>query len=250
MPYDYPIALAFVVGLFSTLHCMGMCGNIMGALSLGLPLDVRTAPARHGGYVLAYNAGRILTYTVLGAIAGGGSSIVVTRLDPYVWQTAAGLIAALTLVLIGLYLTGWATWVRRADRLGQWAWRRVEPLGRRLLPVRSPLHATLAGLVWGLLPCGLVYYALVLAVPLADPLRGAAFMFAFGLGTLPALLATGLVTGWLARMAQRPRTRQLAGLTLIAMGIGILAWGQPLLMSESSLSNQPITTEATDYVHR
>jgi sulfite exporter TauE/SafE len=251
MPHDYPFALAFLVGLFSTLHCVGMCGNIMGALSLGLPLQVRSTPARHGGYVLTYNLGRLATYALLGAAAGAGGTLLGSRLDPHVWQGVAGLIAALTLILIGLYLSGWAPWVRQVDLLGRGLWRRVEPLGRRLLPVRSPGQALLAGMIWGLLPCGLVYYALLLTVPLADPWQGAAFMAAFGLGTLPSLLATGLVTGWLARVSRRPRSRQFAGAALIALGGSLLLWGQlGMQQHHHPLSLEPETVQLPHHDHR
>jgi sulfite exporter TauE/SafE len=226
MPEHLSYVVAVLVGLFSTTHCIGMCGNIMGAMSLGLPLEIRQRPARLGGFVLAYNLGRLLTYAVLGLAAGAIGGLIATRVDPAAWRLSSGLLAALTLGLVGLYLTGWASWVRQIDRLGSGLWRRVGPFGRRLLPPRGMPSAVLAGMIWGLLPCGLVYYALLLALPVGSATGGALFMLAFGIGTLPGLMTTGMLAGWLARLARRPAMRQLAGASLLGLGLGILVLGQ------------------------
>lgn len=223
---EYSLIMAFTLGLFSTLHCLGMCGNIMGALTLSLPGEIRQRPPAIIGFVLAYNLGRILTYALLGLIVGLTGQWLGSGLDPDRWRQLASLLAALAMILAGLYLTGWFPATRLLEGMSGGLWRRIEPWGRRLLPIRTLPAALLAGMVWGWLPCGLVYYALLLALSEGDALHSSLLMAAFGLGTLPSLLATGVMSGWLARMARMQPVRRMAGSLIIILGLGILAWGQ------------------------
>lgn len=220
------VAFAFTLGLLSSLHCIGMCGGIVSALACSLPTAVERNPLQRNGYVLLFNLGRILTYSLLGAVVGAGGDALVDRFDPMVWRRLAAVIAGIGLLLIGGYLGGWVPAVRRVDLLGRGLWRRLERLGRRLLPIRSPLAALATGAVWGWLPCGLVYYALLAAAPLADPLAAATFMAAFGLGTLPSLQAAGLLGGLLIRFARDSRARTVAATAIALLGLAalLLAW--------------------------
>jgi sulfite exporter TauE/SafE len=150
-----------------------------------------------------------------------------------VWRQIAGFLAAVTMILIGFYLTGWFPLLRNMDRLGGFVWKRLEPVGRRLLPIKTLPGALLAGLVWGWLPCGLVYYALFLALPLGDPWLGGVFMFIFGLGTLPAMVATGTFTGWLTRLGRKVLLRKAAGVVMILIGLLTLLFGTDLFLLSS-----------------
>jgi sulfite exporter TauE/SafE len=116
------------------------------------------------------------------------------------------------------------------DRLGGGLWKLLEPIGRRLLPVRTPQAAFLSGLIWGWLPCGLVYYALILALPLSDPIMSGLFMLAFGLGTLPVMLGTAVFAGALARLGRNVRLRQAAGIVVILVGILGLLFGADIFL--------------------
>lgn len=227
------LALAFTVGFFSAIHCFGMCGGIVGALSLSLPSPVRERPAHLLGYVLLYNLGRILVYVVLGLLVGAGGQLLGWEIGDELWRQIAGGLAALTLILVGFYLTDWFPQLRRMDRLGDLLWRRLEPLARAVLPIRSHSGALLAGLIWGWLPCGLVYYALFLALPLGAPWKSGLFMLMFGLGTLPAMLATGALTGWLTRLGRNRGLRQAAGLILAVFGLGMLLFGLDVFLIPS-----------------
>ncbi len=227
------LVLAFTVGFFSAIHCFGMCGGIVGALSLSLPAAVRERPVSLLGYVSLYNLGRILVYVLLGLLVGAGGQLLGWGVGDELWRQVAGAVAAVTLVLVGLYLTDWFPPLRRMDRLGNVLWRRLEPLARRILPIRSYPGALLAGLIWGWLPCGLVYYALFLTLPLGGPWKSGLFMLAFGLGTLPAMLATGALTGWLARLGRNRRLRQAAGLVLALFGLGMLLFGLEVFLIPS-----------------
>ena len=201
----------FLIGLLGGTHCIGMCGGIVGALSLG----GTSRPALH----LAYNAGRLASYALAGAIAGalGGASLVLA--DQLPLRLFLYLAANLMLVALGLYLMG----VRRAlaftERLGQRLWRHVQPHTRRFLPVRTVAQALPLGLLWGWLPCGLVYSALVMALTSGSAQRGALLMLAFGAGTLPNLLLAGLMALRLRAYAGNRWLRFAAGVLTIAFGM-------------------------------
>jgi len=107
----------------------------------------------------------------------------------------------------------------RLERAGGTIWKRMEPFGRRLLPVRTPIQALGVGLIWGWIPCGLVYSMLVTAVSSGSALKGAGLMLAFALGTLPNLLIIGAMAGAAARLSRSVVLRQVAGGTVILLGL-------------------------------
>ena len=201
----------FLVGLLGGGHCVGMCGGIVGALSLG-------GAARFPLH-LAYNAGRIASYALAGALAGalGGASQVLA--DQLPMRLTLFLLANLMLILLGLYLMGANRALLWIERAGQSLWRRVQPLTRRFLPVRTVGQAFPLGLLWGWLPCGLVYSALVTALSSGSAGRGAGLMLAFGLGTLPTLLLAGLLAARLNEFLAKPVVRFIAGLIVLAIGL-------------------------------
>lgn len=213
---------AFIVGLLGGVHCVGMCGGIVGALSLGLPAE-RNLPL-----LLAYNLGRIGSYTFAGALMGALGFYFSGLLPVQTAQRVLLSFAGLFLILMGLYLAGWWNGLSRLERAGGVLWRRLEPLGRGLLPVRSVRHGFLLGLLWGWLPCGLVYSALVWTVSAGGAVEGAMLMLAFGLGTLPNLLLMGVAAAQLNRWVRQPALRVAAGCLVMVFG-GLLlfdAWGR------------------------
>jgi len=218
--------LAFTIGLFSTLHCLGMCGGIVSALTCSIPTALHTNDLQRNLYILFFNLGRVLVYVMFGLVAGATGGALFETLDPTVWRRTASAVAGISLILAGLYLGGWVPMVRRIDLLGRSLWRRIEPVGRRFLPVRTPSAALAAGLVWGWLPCGLVYYSLMVAAPLGDAMSGALFMLAFGLGTLPGMYATGMFGGMMIRLAHSHRVRRVAAGTIMTIGLATLLLGQ------------------------
>lgn len=210
MPDTGFIAL-FLVGLLGGAHCVGMCGGIVGALVMG-------APARWS-MLLAYNAGRILSYGVAGAIAGalGAASLglegqVPARLILY-------LLANVMLIALGFYLLGVTQALAFTERAGQKLWRFLQPLTRRFLPARTVGQAFPLGLLWGWLPCGLVYSALASALSAGSAQRGALLMLAFGLGTLPNLLLAGILLARLNEFVRRPVVRMVSGLLVLGFGL-------------------------------
>jgi len=218
MLIDVSLISAFLVGLLGGVHCVAMCGGIVTALSFGLPEAERSGFARWR-YLLAYNAARITSYTLAGALMGGVGWLAANWSGLQQVQLFLQFLAALFMVALGLYLGGWWQGLARVERAGSWVWAGLEPLGRRFLPVKSPGQAFLLGLIWGWLPCGLVYSVLVWSISTGSPLSGAALLLSFGLGTLPNLLAMGAAATWLSARVRDRRTRQLAGLVVILFGL-------------------------------
>ena len=170
-------------------------------------------------FLLAYNTGRIASYVAAGALAGGVGAWAANLVSVHRAQLGLQVVAGLFMILLGLYLAGWWPVLGHLERAGGVLWRRIEPLGRRLLPVRTLPQALGIGLVWGWLPCGLVYSALVWAIGAGGAGKGALLLLGFGLGTLPALLAMGTAAVALANWARRPIMRRAAGTLVVLFGV-------------------------------
>jgi len=127
--------------------------------------------------------------------------------------------ASLALIASGLYLSGRGAWVGRVEAAGALIWRRIEPWSRPLLPVTSVTRALGIGAIWGWLPCGMVYGALLLALASGSAAGGAATMLAFGLGTLPNVLAIGLASRTRAFGRAGPRLRMASGALVCVLGL-------------------------------
>ncbi|ATJ81686.1 sulfite exporter TauE/SafE family protein [Halomonas beimenensis] len=210
-----PLAAAFVFGLLGGAHCIGMCGGIMSALTFAVPPSMRH-PARLSGLLLGYNLGRIASYMVAGGLVAGLGTLI--GIAPGA-RLALQVLAAVMLILMALYIADWWKGLLRVEALGRRLWRYLEPVGRRLMPVVKIPQAIALGAVWGWLPCGLVYSMLAWSLASAEPGRGAALMGAFGLGTLPALLVTGLAARQLGALIRHPATRSLAALAIIGFAL-------------------------------
>jgi len=215
---DVSLLAAFMVGLLGGVHCVGMCGGIVTALSLGLPARAAGSGARWP-FLLAYNLARIASYALAGALMGGVGWLTAHWSGLHQLQLGLQLVAAVFMIALGLYLGGWWQGLALLERAGGHLWTRIEPFGRRFLPVRSAGQAFALGLVWGWLPCGLVYSVLVWSIATADPVYGAALLLSFGLGTLPNLLAMGVLAERLSARVRDPRMRRLAGLLVTGFGI-------------------------------
>ena len=212
---EFSLLSALLVGLLGGVHCAGMCGGIVAAISFRA--DGSAAPFR---LHLGYNLGRVLSYTLFGALAGSlGASL--NLLQVHLLQKMLSVLAQLVLVLLGLYLAGWNRWVLIFERAGGALWGRLQPIFKKLLPVRNLPGAFVAGMAWGWLPCGLVYSVLVGALASGSATSGAGLMLAFALGTLPNLLGMGLFARSLQPFFQHPITRRAAGLLVSGFGV----WG-------------------------
>ncbi|MGV6807003.1 MAG: sulfite exporter TauE/SafE family protein [bacterium] len=201
------VAMA-AIGLAGAGHCVGMCGGISAALGLG-------SGSRNLSIGVSYHCGRITSYAVAGSAIGllgfwGNSHL---DLMP-VLRTLAGLL----LILMGCYLANWWRALVWLEKGGEFLWRRLQPLGNRFLPVTQFSRGYMLGLVWGWLPCGLVYSALAYAASSANPLEGGLMMAAFGLGTTPAVLAGSVFSQQIGAMLQKPALRIIMAIALITFG--------------------------------
>ena len=209
---------AFFVGLFSTVHCLGMCGGIIGALTFSLPEHIRNNRWHLIPYVSAYNVGRITSYCLAGALVGGLGDNILGLLPSY-GHLVLQLFASILMIGIGLYLAGWFPAFIKIEHIGKPIWKRLEPISQKLIPVKNPAHAYLFGLVWGWLPCGLVYSVLILALASMSAFEGGLLLLCFGLGTLPNLMAMGLFATSLKRFFYQDWVRIMAGILVMLFGI-------------------------------
>lgn len=211
---DFSIVAVFLAGLLGGVHCLGMCGSIAGVLT------AQTAKERaRWPFHLAYNGGRLASYMAAGALAGAVGQTGLLMRDAVPVQHLLFALSSLMLIALGLYLAGIWGMVQRIERAGGVLWRHIQPLARGLLPVTTLPRALLLGMLWGWLPCGLVYSALVTALASGSMQGGALVMLAFGLGTLPNLLAIGLFWENAGRLARSPRVRMAAGLLVAGLGV-------------------------------
>lgn len=211
------LGAAFLAGLAGGAHCAAMCGGLVGIASNA---RVRELSRRAWWQrALAYNAGRIASYVAAGALTGAlGAAGLSLRGTPLVQQTLLALMSG-ALIVLGAYVGGFAPLVRTIESAGAALWRRIEPHSRRFLPADSAPRAFGLGMVWGWLPCGMVYAALIAALATADPWHGALLMLAFGLGTLPNLLAIGASFGYVARLARSRAARTVFAILIVGVGI-------------------------------
>lgn len=214
MPETGYIAL-FLVGLLGGTHCVSMCGGIVGALTVQMPGQARRQWPIH----LAYNLGRISTYVMLGAALGAIGTAGMLFNDVLPVQMALYVLANLMLIALGLYLTGFTQLLAPVERAGHVVWKRIQPLTRRFLPARNVGQAFPLGMLWGFLPCGLVYSVLTTALVTGSATRGAGMMLAFGLGTLPNLMLAGMLFKRFRDLTRNTRVRFAAGMLVLCFGV-------------------------------
>ncbi|HBL95963.1 MAG TPA: sulfite exporter TauE/SafE family protein, partial [Psychrobacter sp.] len=178
------LAAALLMGFFGSPHCLGMCGGLVTAFGLSMK-DV--SPTKRRALVATYHLGRLSSYALLGLLAG---FIGTTVLEPLMkGNSLPRILLGAVLVFVGVTMLG-APFLNKLERFGMRFWQYLSPLRQKVFPLNTFPRALTAGLLWGFLPCGLVYGALLIAVVAHNPLSGAALMFVFGLGTVPMLVAT------------------------------------------------------------
>jgi sulfite exporter TauE/SafE len=217
------LVAALLMGFFGSPHCLGMCGGLVAAFGLSMK-DV--SPAKRRGLIATYHLGRLLSYASLGIIAGLIGTTVLAPL--MVGNATPRILMGLVLVFVGMTMLG-APFLTKLERFGMRFWQALAPLRKKVFPLTTFPRALTAGLLWGFLPCGLVYGALLIAVVGHDPLTGAVLMFAFGLGTVPMLVATHETVGWLRNQIGRLRLRQMNGAIMMLSGLAVIV--VPMVMA-------------------
>lgn len=209
---DFNLLSAFLIGLAGGVHCIGMCGGIASAFTFAIPKNASQLP-----YICAYNIGRILSYTAAGALTGYIGSIISTSTNNAfpIFQ----IISIVFMVLLALYISDWYKGLSALERMGSHLWRHISPIGKKLIPFKNPLYTIAYGMIWGWLPCGLVYSMLSWSLASESVYQGASMMLFFGLGTLPAVMATSLGAGFLLPIFQHKHTRKMIAILLLAFSL-------------------------------
>lgn len=221
MEIDY--FYAFIVGLLGSGHCMGMCGGITTMLTSTLPSEDKSKPF----FILAYNIGRITSYSIIGGIAGLTGSLAVKNVGlPII---SLKIVAGIFLILLGLYIGRWLMLLTNVELIGKKLWRYLQPLSKHLLPVKSIKQSMLLGGLWGWLPCGLVYSTLTWSLASGSMINGALIMLCFGLGTLPALLTMSFSVIKVQHLLNNQYVKKLVAILLIIYGIFTLTFAYKAL---------------------
>jgi sulfite exporter TauE/SafE len=207
-----PYITAFMLGLLGGMHCIGMCGGIIGALSFSISDEEKS---KRWQILTSYNIGRISSYALIGAVAGsisyqfgGGHQLGIMRI-----------LAGALLIAMGLYLANWWQGITFLERIGSLFWKKIQPLSSYVMPVKNSGQAFLLGGLWGWLPCGLVYSALAYALAQSHPLVSMGVMAAFGLGTLPLVLASGVFADRVKYFIRKQSVRSIIGILVILFGV-------------------------------
>lgn len=204
------VGAAFVAGFAGQAHCAAMCGPLVTILERAAGTSTKPPWRRR----LGYQSGRLMSYCVLGALVaalGSGASVV---LAPGLATMTLRLAAALAVLIVGLALLGYREPLSVLQPAARFVWQQLAPLTRRVMPMTSLPKAVAAGMLWGLMPCGLVYGALLLTLAGGSSSLGALAMAGFWAGTLPVTLALGAGAGL---APTQPATRQLLGGALVAL---------------------------------
>jgi hypothetical protein len=217
--FETVLLSALLMGLIGSTHCIGMCGGIISTLSTDFSGKGADRPNSFG-IQLFYNLGRITSYSLIGLLVGLFSSRLMEMLpNPHAVSMKIG---GIFFILLGLYVSQLVNSFKYLEAGGQKLWRLIEPFGRKYLPAQSMGDAWKLGLVWGWLPCGLVYSALALAMTQTSALNSALTMTAFGLGTLPTLLLIGHFARQVKNLLQNARVRTGLGIIMIAYGLTLV----------------------------
>jgi len=230
---DYLLLItAFSLGLLGSPHCAGMCGGIVGVLHTGVA-DVADNKSEQLYYSLIFNSGRLLSYAIAGMIAATLGSSLIGLIGMQSSHTAMQMIAGAFMLALGLSIAGWWNGLSRIESIGYRFWRRLQPLTNYFIPVRNKFQALLLGALWGWLPCGLVYTALLLVLASGNALTGGLTMIAFGLGTLPMLVLLGVSAAKINQWRTSPAIRSVMGGIIILFGI-VTFLGLPVSISHDT----------------
>jgi len=215
---------ALIAGLSGSAHCLAMCGGLAGALGM----RARAAGGNAAGalsHALAYHFGRISGYALAGALCGAFGAALQAVLDLSRLSVALRVASGVLLMLVAIRILFAWNMLGWLDGLGARFWRHLQPAARQAASGTSKGRALALGLLWGWLPCGLVYSMLLFAALNTTALGGALIMMAFGIGTLPSMLGSSLLAGQLHAWLSKRWPRLLSGLALLLFGAWMAIMG-------------------------
>ncbi|PWD88070.1 sulfite exporter TauE/SafE family protein [Ignatzschineria cameli] len=207
------LAAVFLVGLNGSLHCVGMCGPIVGILGMNTEADTHR---KRIGTAIFYNLGRISTYVILGFVAML-LSIAMQDLKPL--QIVIRYFSGVIMLFVALQLIGFPQYLAFIEKPLNKLSRPISQLTRKFFPIKSLKGAYVAGLAWGLLPCGMVYMAFAMSLGVENVLAAPLVMLFFGLGTLPMMLTLSVSGNFFGSFFSSPKARKISGLLVLAMTI-------------------------------
>lgn len=217
------LSAGFMMGLVGSPHCLGMCGGIVSAFGISMQ---SVSKQKRQWLVFVYHTGRIISYMVLGLLA---STLGATLLAPLMNSQTPRILLGFAIIFVALLMLGLPA-LKHLEKLGLGLWQKLSPIRAKVFPLTSTPKALTAGVLWGLLPCGLVYGAIGVAIsmgttgghnanPTQNILGGMLFMLAFGLGTTPTLIATQTVVGTLQRLIHKFSLRKASGVLMLISGL-------------------------------
>lgn len=217
------LTTALLVGFLGGVHCVGMCGPLAGAFTFSLAPHIQRSSQAVALMQLLYNLGRLTSYVLLGGVAGLVGLLLIEAGSLLSMQRWLLGFAGVWMLILAAWLMGWSALPAKLEGLGTGWWSRLSQRWRsRFLPVQHWHQALLIGLLWGWMPCGLVYSTLILAMSAGSVWAGMSVMLAFGLGTLPNLLLVGASAFWLMRFKRNPWLIRVAALGMAAFGLWTL----------------------------
>lgn len=204
---------AIIVGFLGGAHCFGMCGPIVSTISITIPKEQTIK------FNIAYNLGRIFSYITAGVIAGSLSMLLIKTGDGKNILITLRVLSFLMMIAIGLYISGLLNLLKFIEKLGNKIWKHIEPTATKFFPFTTIKQAFIAGVLWGFIPCGLVYGVLALVLTSGSPSYGAIYMLGFGIGTLPALVSMGIFSQKIKPWLQNKTIKLVAGLLLATIAL-------------------------------
>lgn len=214
------VLTALGLGFFGSPHCLGMCGGVVMAFGLSMQ---GVSPAKKRLIIASYHLGRLTSYALLGAV---GAMVGASVLSPFMTDNALPrILLGVSLVFCALLMMG-LPMLKSIEKVGLGLWQKLAPMRAKLFPLNSIPKALMAGLLWGFLPCGLVYGAILVAVGLgaggfSGVVLGAGFMVLFGLGTMPLLLTTQGGATILQKITQKISLRYAGGVLMLLSGLAV-----------------------------
>ncbi|MBF0610164.1 MAG: sulfite exporter TauE/SafE family protein [Magnetococcales bacterium] len=215
LPFLIPLLIAFSSGL----HCLGMCGGIIGAMAVNLPAHVRQQRGGVWPYLIAANLGRLSSYALAGWLASQFGHTLFASFSPQTGHLVLQVLAGVILVLSGLFISGRFPALRWMEKMGGPLWHWLEPVGRRLIAAQNWRQSFLFGAVWGWMPCSMVYVVLMWSASACSPADSALLMILFGLGTLPFTLPAGWAAHSVNRLAIFPWIKDSIAVVLVVVGV-------------------------------
>ena len=246
MTADYVLIVAFSLGLVGSTHCIGMCGGIMAAISSATGHNGDVSSRYKWRQLFLYNLGRISTYSLIGLLLGSVSAWLASFGAN--WGLVFRVIAGVSLVMMGLYLAGFGFVMMLFESSGQFIWKRIQPFARHFLPPKNWWQTLLLGGLWGWLPCGMVYGALIWSSSQGSALLSALLMFCFGLGTVPALMLTGGLSSRFTEFVSNQNIRKGLGVLVLLYGVWTL-FGSMLLPGMSTHDHGAGQGNHSEHIH-